>query len=481
MIAPRALTTAQNAAFMTAASIGQKVISFIYFSIVARSLGVEGTGKYFFALSFTTVFVVFVDLGFTQVLVREAAKARERLQEYVETVLFMKLMTGVLAYVGAVMVINLLGVPEETKHLVYLSGITMLFDSLHLTLYGAMRSVGDLRFEAGSIMGAQLATMILGSIFLYLKLPIIFLILAFTIPSFFNVCFIGFVLKLVHGIRFTPRAHPETIRFFVRVAVPFAAAAVFARVYSYADSILLSRLLGDAAVGWYSIPYKITYAFQFIPLALIAAVYPRFSEYFVRDRVRLGSLFEKSVIYLLLAVAPIAAGILLLADDIIMTVYSVEYLPSVLPLKILIVSLVWSFVSFPVGALLNACDRQKTQTGIVGAVMVANIAANIFLIPRFGVVGAAGAAAGGNMLLTILGFAVVPRIAVIAYRRLFSSVIRIGIAAAGMATAVWFVNQFSHFILAIAAGAVVYPVLLLATRAVTGRDISDTIRLIRHS
>jgi O-antigen/teichoic acid export membrane protein len=475
------IAVAKNAAFMTAASVGQKVISFAYFSIVARSLGVEGVGKYFFALSFTTVFVVFVDLGFTQALIREAAKAKERLQEYVESVLSVKIITGLFTYAAAVLVINLLGYPEETRHLVYLSGVTMLFDSLHLTLYGAMRSVGDLRFEAGSIIGAQLTTMILGSIFLYFKLPIIFLMLAFAIPSFLNVCFIGGVLKRVHGIRFLPRAHAGMIRFFAPIAAPFAVASIFARVYSYADSILLSRLLGDAAVGWYSIPYKITYAFQFIPLALIAAVYPRFSEYFARDRLALGALFEKSITYLLLAVAPIAVGITLLAYDIILAVYSAEYLPSVLPLKILIVSLVWSFVSFPVGALLNACDRQKTQTGIVGFVMAANIAANLLLIPRFGVVGAALAAAGGNILLTFFGFLVVPYIVPIAYRRLFIAIFRIAIAAACMGGIVWFTNQFSHFTIAIAAGAVVYPAALLATKAVTMRDISDTIRRVRYS
>ena len=73
---------AKNTTFMTFASVGQKIVAFAYFTIIANIIGVESLGTYFTALAFTTVFVVFVDLGFTNVLVREAAKAKDRLQEY---------------------------------------------------------------------------------------------------------------------------------------------------------------------------------------------------------------------------------------------------------------------------------------------------------------------------------------------------------------------------------------------------------------
>src|SRR3989338_3571342 len=155
-------TIAKNAALMTLASIGQKIISFVYFTIIARSIGVEGTGKYFFALSFTTVFVVFVDLGFTNVLVREAAKAKDKMQEYLSVILGTKLILAGLTYIAAVIAIRMMGYPTETRHLVYLSAVTMLFDSFHLTFYGVLRAVGDLKYEAISITVSQFITLILG-------------------------------------------------------------------------------------------------------------------------------------------------------------------------------------------------------------------------------------------------------------------------------------------------------------------------------
>ena len=187
---------AKNTAFMTVASVAQKIISFIYFTLIARSIGVEGTGKYFLALSFTTIFVVFVDLGLTNVLVREAAKLKTHIQKYVSTILSAKLVFGVIAYGTVILLATFLYPDIELRHMIYLSGITMLFDSFNLTMYGVMRSIGDLRFESLSIMVSQALSLLFGGIFLWLDLPLSCLILAFTIPSFLNAIFCSWILYM---------------------------------------------------------------------------------------------------------------------------------------------------------------------------------------------------------------------------------------------------------------------------------------------
>ncbi|MBI4992789.1 MAG: flippase [Candidatus Magasanikbacteria bacterium] len=470
----------RNTAWMTAASVGQKIISFVYFTILARNIGAENIGKYFFALSFTTIFVVFVDLGLNNVLIREGAREKSKIQQYLSSVLFAKIFLGGLSYLGVFFVINLMGYPIETKYLVYLSGLTMLFDSLHLSIYGVLRALGNLKYEALAITGSQFLTLILGTTFLYMRLPLIYLILAFTIPSFFNVCYVGAVLYKKYQIKLKPRWDKEVIKFFGRVAVPFAMAAVFARVYSYADSILLSKLAGDVAVGWYSIPYKITYAFQFIPLALVAALYPKFSEYFASDKQKLALIYERGIKYLLLIVMPIAIGIGILAKPIILSLYTPEYLNSVLPLQILLAGLVFSYISFPIGAFLNACNRQATQTLIVFFVMILNIALNLFLIPRYGIIGAASSALAGNFVLTIWGYVVARRMTAISHRFLFKTSVQIIIAALVMGAVVYQINILSNYFIAIFAGAIVYSAMLFITRAVTAGQLKDALQIIRR-
>src|SRR3989338_2183917 len=470
----------QNTIFMTVASVGQKIVSFVYFTLVARNIGPEETGKYFFTLSFTTLFVVFVDLGFTNVLVREAAKAREKIQEYFSTIIAAKILFGVLSYGGAIGAIWAMGYPIEIRHLVYISAITMLFDSFHLSIYGVLRALGRVGYEAISIVGSQLLTLILGSVVLFFDLPLLYLMLAFTVPSFLNMCYAATVLYRKFHIILTPHFRRDIFFHLGRMAVPFALAAVFARVYSSIDSILLSKLAGNTAVGWYSIPYKITFAFQFATLALVAALYPRFSEYFVTDKRKLAYLFERSVAYLWIVAFPIVVGICILAKDIILALYTEEYLASLLPLQILISSLLFSFVSFPIGSFLNACNRQGVQTAIVGSVMVVNVLLNIILIPRLGIVGAAVAACVGNVLLSVLGYIFIPKIASISHAFIAKTFVQLSVAAGVMGLFVWLTNQYLHFLVAIVVGACVYSTMLILTRAVTLKNIQELVQLIRY-
>lgn len=65
---------AKNTSYLTLALVIQKVISFLYFVILARNLDPEFLGKYYFAISFTTIFAIFIDFGLVNYLTRETAK-----------------------------------------------------------------------------------------------------------------------------------------------------------------------------------------------------------------------------------------------------------------------------------------------------------------------------------------------------------------------------------------------------------------------
>ncbi|MBP9761097.1 MAG: oligosaccharide flippase family protein [Candidatus Magasanikbacteria bacterium] len=471
---------AKNTTFMTLASVGQKLVAFLYFTLIARHIGAADTGIYFTALAVSTVAVVFVDVGLTNVFVREGSKSQSDLQTYLSNILSLKLLLGVVSYIGLFIAVHLLGYNIPLMHMIYLSGVTMLFDSFHLTLYGTLRAIGNLRYEAISLVASQIGTLVFGLLFLYFQLPLIFLILAFTIPSFLNVCFAALVLKFRYHISVRLAWNTSIIRHMIKIVIPFALAAIFARIYSYIDSILLQRLAGDVAVGWYAIAYKITYSFQFIPLALVAALYPKFSAYAEKNTKELVRLFEQGIKYMMLVSFPVAIGIALLARDIILTVYTTEYTNAILPLQILILSLVFSYLSFPIGACLNACNKQARQTTIVGFVMVVNIILNAVFIPRYGVVAAAGAAFVGNMLLTILGYISLPNVMAGSHAFFVKTGLQIAAAALVMGLCVWGVNMVLPFWVALIVGVVVYPICIFLFRAVTFLEVRETIAMIKR-
>lgn len=465
------ITLGQSTIYMTVASVGQKLISFVYFAIIARSLGAEDTGKYFFALSFTTIFVVFVDLGLTNVMVREGAKTRERIAEFVSGVLFLKIFLGLGSYLVMAIVLSILGYAVDVQTLVYISGITMLSDSLQSTLYGTLRALGNIKYEAIGIVGSQFLTLVLGTLFLYFKLPVFFLIIAFLIPSFLNTIFAYTILAVQYKLILKPHFSKEIIFYIIPIAIPFALAMIFGRVFAYSDSVILSKMAGDMAVGWYSVPYKIAYAFQFIPFALIAGLYPRMSEYFAHDQKRLGEVFNQGLRYLLIISVPMSVGIAVLSNGIIHTFFGTEYRASILPLQILMVGVVASFLNTLLGALLNATGRQKIQTTFVGIAMVLNIALNLILIPRFGVSGAATAATVGNMALFILSWRMSTQMVPVAYKKIGALVLKLAIATTAMCFAVWYTGVHLHVLIRAGIGGLVFAALFILLKGFDTDDI----------
>src|SRR3989339_1331331 len=96
-------TVARNTFYLTLALVGQKILSFVYFTLLARFLGAETIGKYTFAIAFTTIFSVIADLGLQPVIVREVARAKERAEEYLRATVSVKIIFAIFAY-GAVLI-----------------------------------------------------------------------------------------------------------------------------------------------------------------------------------------------------------------------------------------------------------------------------------------------------------------------------------------------------------------------------------------
>ncbi len=473
-----AYSVAQNTTFLTVASIAQKIISFAYFTFVARVIGVSNTGQYFFAISFTTIFTVVADFGLGPVLTREAAKYPENSEKYFNTVFWTKVIFGVAAYLLVVFSINALHYAQEIKILVYLSGITMFFDNLQIAFFNIFRARKNLIYEAVGLVGAQLLTMIIGTIALFTRAPLYWLIIAYTIPSFLNFLYAAIFVRRVTGIHYRFVVDWRVLKLFISVALPFAGAGIISRLYAYSDSILMSKMLGSEHLGWWSVPYKITFAFQFIPVALAASVYPVMSVLSLKGGTEIGSLFEKAWRYLFIIVFPLSFGLMALARPIIIQLYGANYIPSVSVLQTLLVSLPFGYLSFITGALLNATNHQKIQTLLLGLALVTNVILNLALIPVLGINGAALAAVASNAVLCLGGFYFVRRFVAIDGGRIIKFAFQSIWPAAIMAVAALYLVRKVNFILVIPAGVVMYGSLLMLSGGLSRQMVASALRKV---
>ncbi len=409
-------TLAKNTALLTGASIVQKAVAFFYFALIARVVGVEDTGAYFLALAMVTTIGVLDDLGCTSVLVRDVARKPDDAKHLLRRILGIKVVAIPVTILLAFLVPPLMGFSEASSLLVRFAIPIMLADTLSLTFYGVLRGMQNLRYEAIGIFVGQSITALAGVIAITegmnsdwssSTVSLAALIGALVLGSVWNALFSAYhVWKRLGAGAFVP-SHEGAVR-TLKTAFPFFLAAVFVKIYSYVDSFTLNIVLGKTSVGLYSVAYKLTYAFQFLPLAFVGALYPKLSS-LVDDVHELKRVFFQAEWYMGLLVTPIVFGVAALAPEIVDMMYGRDYAPSILPLSILIFVLLPIFFDFPVGSLLNATGRQATKTAIMGITMVVNIVANIVLIPLIGIPGASVAAILSFVTMFALGAIMIQR------------------------------------------------------------------------
>lgn len=457
-------SVARNTATMLIGSIGQKIISLVYFAFLVRQLTHNETGDYTAALAFSTLFVVFVDLGMNNILIRKSAQDQESSSFLTSQILCVKIFSGIIAYLALIATGILRGFENSFLILIAIAGIAMLLDATHLTFYGYLRARGKLHYEAWALTGSQLLTMLIGTIGLVMGAKVPFLLSAFAITSAGNVCYSYYQAKK-HGLTLSwPGSIIHAGRGILKAAWPFSLALIFGRFYSYSDIVLLKILKGSEAVAIYSTPSKISFAFQFIPLAFMAALYPRLSELAKDKPQEFKTALSLSIKYLLLIAAPISVGTFILAKPIIVFAFTEKFLNSITTMQILIVSLIFAFISFPLGAALNASGHERRQTWLTAGTLLVNVIANLIYIPQYGATGAASAALLGNFTLGTVGFFLLPKQLRVDFSILGPVLIKLLLAVGSMGFAVYEVYQSStNLFLAIGIGGLVYTGLVALT------------------
>jgi O-antigen/teichoic acid export membrane protein len=457
---------ARNTALLTAASIGQKAVAFLYFAAIAKTIGDSATGAYFLALGLTTTIGVLDDLGLTSVLIREVARTPEKAIVYTRNIMGLKMLTMPITVLCAFILPGLLGFDAQASTLAFIAVIVMLCDTVSLTFYGALRGLHVLKYESIGIFVGQTITTIIG-VFVLLEgaTDLRFLILALIAGSLWNACFAVYNVVKRLGIKALAPSYSLGLE-PLKMSFMFFLAAIFVKVYSYVDSFTLNMVMGQAAVGVYAVAYKLTYAFQFLPLAFVGALYPAMSAQ-AGDKVALKKTFLQAEWYVALLAAPVVFGIFAIAPELIHTFYGSDYAESPAVLQILIFVLIFVFLDFPMGSFMNATGNQRIKTGIMGVTMVINVVSNLLLIPVLGIPGAAVSALLCFAFMFTAGFFAVRHIAGVTT---FDIILKVGglfAAGAVMSAVVMILKPFMFWALTIPVGALVFFMVAFLTKAIT--------------
>ena len=419
---------AKNTLVWLFGDIGGKILSLLFVIYAARYLHAEGYGTLSFALAFTGMFGMLSDIGFYELMVREIARDKSAAGKYIGNVIMLKFFL-VAAMLGLICIaINAMNYPALTVKLVYILGASIAIDAFSMTFHATFHAFERMEFIS---IGKILKNVILltGAVVItYEGLGILAFAYLYLIGSLFLLAY-SFTLVAIKFVKPRFELDKGFCKWLIKEGLPFWASVVFASVYYDIDKIMLSMMVGDVAVGWYSAAYKLVATLGFIPTASIASIYPVTSRLFISSKTSLKFATEKALKYMLMLGVPLGVMITLLSDKIILFIYGEDYVPSIVALQILIWSGVLLFVNSVLINLLNSINKQIMVTKIVASMAAFNVLANLLLIPRYSIIGASLATVMTRCLGSLLLFMWVMNSEYAIHRNISYTVLKVGVAS----------------------------------------------------
>jgi O-antigen/teichoic acid export membrane protein len=391
-----------------------KLAGLITFPIIARAIGVSVLGVLGTAEAFAGILFLVADLGLNKSLIKEVAQVKGGGNVIFSNGVVLKTASMLGAFLIGLFVMRSSGLDEVSMKLgilVLLLAFLHGFYELIKSMFSAYERMEFLPLLDGMAKVCTLIVVIL--IFLVFQGSII----DFQITSLFiTIGITALSWKLfnerVHRIRF--KLQIGMIGDLLKMSIPFMMVGLFAQTFGAIDSLMLAAMLGKDAVGLYQVAYKFVVFSQFIPATITAALFPTLSRLFVEDYSKFEYGLKRCFKYLYILSIPLAMSLHLMAPFIVEVVFGRDYMGSVPLLQVLTWTLVFIFLTFPLGVSLGVSGKQKYNVIAVICGSTGNIIMNYIFIGFWGVYGVA--------ISTVLTAGLIFGCSIYFFRRIFNEI-----------------------------------------------------------
>lgn len=384
------MTNTKIIAMNTIAQIIGKIIttaiSVVMLAYLARYLGVAGYGDYTTVFAFLGFFAILADMGLYTVAVREMAKKPERSKEIMGNIFSVRILFALFFLFLAPLVGYLIpGYSDAVKIGLWIgtfSSFFVLLNQLFVSIFQVNLKME--RYVISDVL-ARAVLFIFTILFIKMHLDLGYFIFSNVIANF-SLFLFSFLMSRKF-LTFSLKMDFKLWRSILKEALPLGVIILLGLIYFKIDTIMLSIMKDNVAVGIYGAPYKILEIFITIPAMFMGSVFPLISKYFHDKDKRLEGSFHKAFDFISILIMPIVFGVFLLVQPITVLVLGKEFLSSALVLQYLIFAVLIIFYGTIMGNFVIAANLQKKLLWVYLASVFINIIGNIVLIPHYSYIG----------------------------------------------------------------------------------------------
>lgn len=182
---------------------------------------------------------------------------------------------------------------------------------------------------------------------------------------------------------------PFTPSSMLTVALPMLLSTSMFMVMNWTDTLMIGYYLDSREVGIYRIAFKIAALITFAQFAINSIAAPMFSSFKAKNDLKGLRRMVRNIGYLNLLISGPAFLFIMIFPEFLLELFGTEFSEGVLPLVILAIGTVINALCGPVMYLLNMTGKERSARNIIIIASVINIALNYYLIPQYGLLGAA--------------------------------------------------------------------------------------------
>lgn len=388
---------AANVAALTAARGGTMVMNLVLYAHLTRALGPERFGIIGWGTALLGLFSAFVEMGLGALYVREVARDPEQIHPMAGWLLGMRLILIAVAALALFLFLAVIDKPVLFKTAVGILGLSLVGGgaSLDWAYHGTQR-LGRLATRNVAVgVATLLATLWL------VRSPADLLAAASVLSAgaLLGSATIFPMFVREFGVP-RPRIDRAQWKRLLRMAVPIGLSLFLLQIYAASGQFLLGIFRSDQEVGWYSGGYRVVLAALIGADILNQAFVPSLSSSLpTTDEGRAsGAVYGTALAVVGL---PIAVGGAVYARDVLVLFAGAEYAPGAPALALLLAYVAFSYIGKGYGDPLIAWDRERSFLRSVSLGAVLNVGLNVVLIPRYGLNGAAAAAAIASFAVAV--------------------------------------------------------------------------------
>lgn len=463
---------AKNIGSLFTSQILSYLISLVYTIYLVRYLGVENYGILSFALALVSILGIFADFGLNILTTREISREKSLTNKYLNNVFSLKLLQVSILIVLLVLIVRILGYPSKTVYVIYFMLVFLIFSTFSSFFASIFQAYEKLEYQSIANVLNNILMLIGVLILIYYNYGLVSFTVLYAFVGGLILIYYIFILKNrfelpLPKIRIDWDFWVPTIK----TAAQFGLAGVFVTIYIWIDSVMLSFMQGDQAVGLYNAAYRIVLLLIFIPSVVNTAIFPVMSRLYESSTDSLKLIVEKYFKYMILIGLPIGVGITLLANQIIVLIFGQAFLESAPALQILIWATVFTFANSAFVQLFQSTNRQVLLTKITFIGMIVNIILNLILIPKFSFIAASFNTLITEFLILAMVLIIAQRIGYITHgKKLINDSIKIIISSLIMGLFIWIFN-YLNLLLLILMAAVLYLFVLFVLKGIDNEDV----------